>query len=49
MKLHIPSAVVSDAIAAELLAGAGATPSELQSNIDQGSEVAIARAPRHAK
>jgi hypothetical protein len=34
-ELHIPSAVVSDAIAAELLAGAGATPSELQSNIDR--------------
>ncbi|MBV8514342.1 MAG: M28 family peptidase, partial [Acidobacteria bacterium] len=34
-ELHIPSAVVSDAIAAAILAGAGATPSELQSNIDR--------------
>lgn len=34
-ELHIPSAVVSDAIAAEILSGAGATPSELQSNIDR--------------
>jgi hypothetical protein len=36
-ELHIPSAVVSDAIAAELLAGAGAgaTPSELQAGIDK--------------
>ena len=34
-EVRIPSAVVSDAIAAELLAGAGATPSELQSNIDK--------------
>jgi hypothetical protein len=34
-EVRIPSAVVSDAIAAELLAGAGATPSELQSGIDR--------------
>jgi Zn-dependent M28 family amino/carboxypeptidase len=34
-ELHTPAAIVSDAIAAELLAGAGATPSELQSNIDR--------------
>jgi hypothetical protein len=34
-ELHIPSAVVSDSIAAEILAGAGTTPSELQSNIDR--------------
>ena len=34
-ELHTPSAIVSDAIAAELLAGAGATPAELQSGIDR--------------
>jgi Zn-dependent M28 family amino/carboxypeptidase len=36
-ELHISSAVVSDAIAAEILAGAGAgvTPSELQASIDK--------------
>ncbi len=33
--LHIPSAVVSDAVAAELLATAGATPSALQADIDK--------------
>ena len=35
-ELHTPAAIVSDLIAAELLTGAGATPSELQSNIDRG-------------
>jgi Zn-dependent M28 family amino/carboxypeptidase len=34
-ELHTPSAIISDAIATELLAGAGATPSELQSSIDR--------------
>jgi hypothetical protein len=34
-ELHTPSAVISDAIAAELLAGAGATAAELQTNIDR--------------
>ncbi len=34
-QLHIPSAVISDAIAKELMANAGATPSELQTNIDR--------------
>ena len=34
-EVRIPSAVVSDAIAAELSASAGATPSALQSNIDK--------------
>jgi len=34
-ELHTPSAIISDAIATELFAGAGATPSELQSNIDR--------------
>jgi Peptidase family M28/PA domain len=34
-ELHTPSAIVSDAIAAEVLAGAGATPGELQSNMDR--------------
>jgi hypothetical protein len=33
-ELHTPSAIISDAIAAELLAGVGTTPAELQSNID---------------
>jgi hypothetical protein len=33
--LHTPVAVISDAIAAELLTGAGATPSELQAKIDR--------------
>jgi hypothetical protein len=33
--LHIPSAVVSDAVARELLTGAGATPAELQTAIDR--------------
>ncbi|HEY2819504.1 MAG TPA: M28 family peptidase [Candidatus Acidoferrum sp.] len=34
-ELHTPSATISDAIATELLAGAVATPSELQSSIDR--------------
>ncbi|HMD20815.1 MAG TPA: M20/M25/M40 family metallo-hydrolase [Alloacidobacterium sp.] len=33
--LHIPAAVVSDAVGAELLATAGATPSALQAGIDK--------------
>lgn len=33
-ELHTPSAVVSDAVARELMAGAGKTPGELQSAID---------------
>jgi hypothetical protein len=33
--LHIPAAIVSDAVAAELLATAGATPSALQASIDK--------------
>lgn len=33
-ELHTPSAVVSDAVAKELLANAGAAPSELQAKID---------------
>lgn len=33
--LHTPSAVISDAVARELMAGAGATPAELQSVIDR--------------
>ena len=33
--LHTPAAIISDAVAAELMAGAGATPSELQSAIDR--------------
>lgn len=33
--LHIPAAVVSDTVAAELLATAGATPSALQAGIDK--------------
>src|SRR5262245_60268901 len=34
-ELHIPAAIVSDAAAKEILAGAGRTPSELQSAIDR--------------
>ena len=34
-ELHTPSAIVSDAVARELLATAGETPSALQSSIDQ--------------
>jgi Zn-dependent M28 family amino/carboxypeptidase len=34
-ELHTPSAIISDAIAAELLTGVGATPAELQSSIDR--------------
>jgi hypothetical protein len=34
-EVRIPSAVISDAVAAEILAGAGATPSELQAGIDK--------------
>jgi len=33
--LQIPSAIISDAIAKELLAGAGVSPSELQASIDR--------------
>jgi hypothetical protein len=33
-ELHTPSAIVSDAVAKELMAGAGAAPSELQGKID---------------
>jgi hypothetical protein len=33
--LHTPSATISDAVAKELLAGAGATPAELQTAIDR--------------
>jgi hypothetical protein len=33
--LHTPAAVISDAAAAEILSGAGATPSELQAAIDR--------------
>jgi len=33
--LHIPAAIVSDAVGAELLATAGATPSALQASIDK--------------
>jgi hypothetical protein len=33
--LHTPSAVISDAVARELMAGAGATPTELQKLIDR--------------
>ena len=34
-ELHTPSAIISDAIGKELLAGAGATPSAIQSAIDR--------------
>ena len=34
-ELHRPSAIISDAIAAELFSGAGVTAAELQSNIDR--------------
>lgn len=34
-ELHTPSAVISDALAKELFAGAGATPADLQSNIER--------------
>src|SRR5947209_8245317 len=34
-ELHTPSAIISDAVAKELLANAGATPGELQASIDR--------------